>query len=303
MIRFGSAGWSYPDWEGIVYPAPRARGFDALAYLASFVDCIEVNVSFYRIPRKESAASWAERVGGKEGFLFTVKLWQGFTHEAQQTADDARRSERAFRDLLAPLRAAGLLGAVLVQFPYSFHNTRESRERLRSLLDRFEDLPIVVEVRHASWMKEDFLAYLRERGAAFCNIDQPSISRNIPITGHVTSRIAYVRLHGRNAAAWFEEGAGRDRRYDYLYAAEELAAWAGRIGDLATGAEDVFIIANNHYRGQGVANILELKAMVAGRAVDAPASLVEAYPHLGEKVRPVASARRGKKPAQGALPF
>jgi uncharacterized protein YecE (DUF72 family) len=303
LIRFGSAGWSYPDWEGIVYPAPRARGFDALAYLASFVDCIEVNVSFYRIPRKESAASWAERVGGKEGFLFTVKLWQGFTHEAQQTADDARRSERAFRDLLAPLRAAGLLGAVLVQFPYSFHNTRESRERLRSLLDRFEDLPIVVEVRHASWMKEDFLAYLRERGAAFCNIDQPSISRNIPITGHVTSRIAYVRLHGRNAAAWFEEGAGRDRRYDYLYAAEELADWAGRIGDLATGAEDVFIIANNHYRGQGVANILELKAMVAGRAVDAPASLVEAYPHLGEKVRPVAPARRGKKPAQGALPF
>lgn len=313
MIRFGTAGWSYADWDGIVYPARRPPGFDALAHMARFLDCLEVNASFYRIPSPATAAAWAVRVAERPDFRFTVKLWQGFTHgagpggldgSAAPSEDEVRAREASFRGFVQPLRDAGLLGAVLAQFPYSLHATEEGRARLTEVLDRFDDLPLVVEVRHRSWLGGDLLAHLRERGAGFCNLDQPAVAANIPPTAHATSPVAYVRLHGRNAAAWFEEGAGRDRRYDYLYAAEELAGWTDRIAALAASAADVFIIANNHYRGQALANVLELKAAVEGAAVPAPSELVEAYPRLaGRAVPERAAAGRTADPAQGILPL
>ena len=72
MIRIGSAGWSYPDWEGVVYPEGAGGRFDPLKYLASFLDCIEINSSFYRIPSPDHAVSWVRRVGEEESFLFTA---------------------------------------------------------------------------------------------------------------------------------------------------------------------------------------------------------------------------------------
>lgn len=304
LIRIGSAGWSYPDWDGIVYPSRRSRDFDPLACLAAFLDCVEINASFYRIPNPGSAASWAERTAPFERFLFTAKLWRGFTHEALGPGDEAREAERAFREALQPLRDAGKLGALLVQFPYSFHDTPESRTRLGEILGRFADFPVVVEVRHSSWLKEEFTSYLREQGVAFCNVDQPALSSNIPPTAHVTAPTAYVRLHGRNAGAWFEEGAGRDRRYDYLYSAEELAGWAGRITSLAATAKDVIVIANNHYRGQGVANALELRSMIEGTKVQGPPGILDAFPRLRDRVEAgPAPVPRTRTSAQGFLPF
>ena len=134
--------------------------------------------------------------------------------------------------------------------------------------------------------------------------DQPQVSANIPPTSHATARIAYVRLHGRNAAAWFEQGAGRDRRYDYLYSAEELTAWADRITHLSAGAQDVFVIANNHYRGQGIANALELKSILEGAKVPAPPEILDAYPRLAERAVPAPrSPVETRQPAQGILPL
>lgn len=305
MIRFGSAGWSYADWEGVVYPEGGGRRFDALAWLARFVDCIEVNATFYRIPPERTAASWAERLASREGFRLTVKLWQGFTHGRHSlSAAEMRDAEKAFRSLLRPLRQVDLLGAVLVQYPYSFHNTGENRERLRDLVSRFQDLPLALEVRHTSWMQDEFLGWLRENGVAFCNIDQPDLSSNIPPTRHVTSGLAYVRLHGRNADAWFSRDAGRDRRYDYLYSEEELAGWAERIEGLAGDADELFVIANNHFRGQGMVNILELKAILEDGKVPAPGPLLRTYPRLGRRATPVEpDSGIPRDPAQGALPF
>jgi len=304
LIRVGSAGWTYPDWEGIVYPPRRSRDFDPLKYLSEFVDCIEINASFYRIPDPSSCASWAERTADNPDFLFTAKLWRGFTHEAPETPQDARSSEKAFRAAMKSLQQEGRLAAVLVQFPYAFHNTAESRAALTELLDRFADFPLVVEVRHGSWLRDEFLAWLRERGVAFCNIDQPAVSMNIPPTAHVTAPIAYARLHGRNARMWFAEGTDRDRRYDYLYPVEDLAGWVGRLNAMAGEARDVFIIANNHYRGQGLANAIELKSMLAGRPVLAPPGILEAYPRLKGRAVAAATKTRGRKePAQGVLPL
>jgi len=303
VILIGTAGWSYPDWDGCVYPARRPPGFDPLAHLARFLDCIEINASFYRIPDPRTSSSWVERVSGRSGFRFTAKIWRGFTHEPASGPEEAAGSERAFRAFIEPLREAGILGAVLVQFPYSFHRTSEGWSRLSDLIERFEDLPLVVEVRHASWVTLEFLAALRERGVAFCNVDQPAISANILPTAHVTAPLAYVRLHGRNAGAWFEEGAGRDRRYDYLYTAEEISGWVDRIASMAAGARDLIVIANNHYRGQAVANALELKAALAGGEVEAPSEILAAYPRLAGKVRVLSPPVGPQSPSQGVLPF
>src|SRR5919109_731050 len=87
-IRIGPAGWSYPDWEGQVYPKPKPRGFDPLAYLAQYFDTIEINSTFYRIPAATMTRSWATRVSDHPTFRFTGKLWQGCTHEGPASAED-----------------------------------------------------------------------------------------------------------------------------------------------------------------------------------------------------------------------
>jgi len=299
LIRIGSAGWSYPDWEGVVYPRRTGHRFDPLAYLAEFVDCIEINSTFYRIPAPSSATGWAQRVSVNPDFRFTVKLWRGFTHGPTLPRGDLLVAEEEFRACVEPLRAAGRLGAVLVQYPYSFHNTQESRRKLRELLDRLEGLPLAVEIRHDSWLVDDFLEMLRERGTAFCNIDQPRVSRNVPATAHVTAEVGYARLHGRNAETWFQEGAGRNRRYDYLYSEEELLGWKDLVSGMA-GAREIFVIANNHYRGQALANALELKSLIEERRVTAPAELLSAFPALAKRAR--AAEDRGRTD-QRELPF
>src|SRR5947209_8250655 len=108
MLRIGPAGWSYKDWNGIVYPEPRPRGFDPLAYLSRYFHTIEINTSFYGPPKESTAKKWAASVAGNEKFRFTAKLFQSFTHERKPAPND----EQEFKDGFAPLIEAGRLGAV-----------------------------------------------------------------------------------------------------------------------------------------------------------------------------------------------
>ena len=101
----------------------------------------------------------------------------------------------------------------------------------------------------------------------------------------MTSRLGYVRMHGRNNANWFKKEAGRDGRYDYLYSHEEIREWVERVRLMQgkrKGGSDIFIIANNHYRGQAPANALEITSMIEGRKVEVPDTLLAAYPRLEE---------------------
>src|SRR5262249_39573605 len=154
-----------------------------------------------------------------------------------------------------------------------FHDGQGTRRHLETLAGLLAGLPLVAEFRHRSWDHEDALRFLHGLGVGFCNIDQPQVGGTLRATGHVTSRIAYVRLHGRNAAAWFGPDQPAHARYDYLYSGEELRPWAERAERLTERAEEVFIIANNHYRGKGPANALMLKAMLSRARVRAPAVL------------------------------
>jgi uncharacterized protein YecE (DUF72 family) len=174
-VRVGPAGWSYTDWAGYVYPARRQKGFHEATYLAQFFDTIEINTSFYGPMRADHAKVWLERVSANPRFLFTAKLWQKFTHDPVSTRED----ERVVREGFDVLRGAGKLGAVLAQFPFSFHRSAENMVGLTVLLQRFADYPLAVELRHASWNAPEVFALLREQGAAFCNIDQPIIGRSI----------------------------------------------------------------------------------------------------------------------------
>jgi uncharacterized protein YecE (DUF72 family) len=275
-IRVGPAGWSYNAWAGQVYPQPQPRGFDPRSYLAQYFDAIEINSTFYRIPDPRMTLRWAERVADRPDFRFTAKLWQGFTHDAMASAQD----EVAFRQAMAPLHEAGRLGAMLLQFPYRFHHTPENRAYLRRLADVFGAYPLVLEIRHRSWDRPQVYEFLHELGMGFCNIDQPQVSYSIGLTTHVTSPVGYLRLHGRNVAAWFAKGADAAARYDYRYPAEELKAIVDVVEVLRRQARETYLITNNHFRGQAALNALELRHKLRRAPVPVPPPLLRAYPEL-----------------------
>ena len=209
-IRVGPAGWSYKDWMGIVYPKRKPAGFHEATYLAEYFDTIELNVSFYRPVPAATANQWMERIAHNARFVFTAKLWHEFTH----THNLSSENEKIFRPGMEALRDAEKLGALLAQFPWSFKNTAKNLAHLNKLIERFRDLPLVVEVRHSSSDEPEVYSWLAERNVGFCNIDQPIIGRSLKPGGRATSPVGYVRLHGRNYAEWFrdrpEERAARE---------------------------------------------------------------------------------------------
>jgi uncharacterized protein YecE (DUF72 family) len=282
-IYVGPAGWSYADWAGIVYPARRPPNFHEATYLAEYFNAIEINTSFYQPMRPEMCRNWLARVAANPQFRFTAKLWQKFTHESGATADD----EKAVRAGFDILMEAGKLGAVLLQFPFSFHNTPENLERLKDLLQRFREYPRAVEVRHASWNEKGFYALLNERGVGFCNIDQPVIGRSIKPSELATASVGYVRLHGRRYDSWFSDDPETppEERYNYLYRPAELEPWAERVKKIAGHARSTFVITNNHYQGKAIVNALQLIHLLTGSKVKVPEPLRHHYPQL----EPIAS--------------
>ena len=288
MIRFGPAGWSYKDWAGIVYPAPKPSGFDPLQYLAGFFDTIEINSTFYHPARASSAKKWLDRIADNPEFRFTAKLWKRFTHEREEawSPDDVGQVRAAFD----PLLEADRLGAVLLQFPWSFRRTDENREWLDDVTHAFREFPLVLEVRHESWNIPEFYRELGERGIGFVNIDQPLFDNSIEPSARATASVGYIRVHGRNYGDWFRKGAAPEARYDYLYRAEELQPWAERAQEVAAESrtEDVYVVTNNHFQGKGITNALMLQSMVEGRKVPAPPGLFGEY---GEVLEPFAEPK------------
>jgi uncharacterized protein YecE (DUF72 family) len=279
-LRIGPAGWSYADWAGYVYPSRKPKGFHEATYLAEFFDTIEINASFYQPLRPDHAALWLERVAANPSFVFTAKLWQKFTHEPSATAEEVRAVRAGF-DVL---RKANKLGAVLLQFPFSFHQTSETTTYLSALLIRFSDYPLVVELRHSSWQSPETLDLLRKHQAGFCNIDQPVIGRSLEPSSDATSPVGYVRLHGRRYDTWFDDNPATPshERYNYLYSPDELVPWAARIRTVREHTRDTFVITNNHYQGKAVVNALQLISILKGTKVKVPEPLRQHYPQLDQ---------------------
>jgi uncharacterized protein YecE (DUF72 family) len=278
-IRIGTSGWSYPSgkgtWNGVFYPTPRPRGFDELAYYADHFDTVEVNSTFYRMPEAPQTARWVERT--PEGFLFSIKLFQKFTHPDLYLArggvsdwDPSRTDIDLFRAGIEPLAVADRFGALVIQFPPSFHHGPESLDYLDWLLAALAEYPTAVEVRHKSWSDhaEDTEARLADRGAAWAVIDEPkfasSVTQSVVAEAAVSPTrpvLVYLRLHGRNAAAWWNPERSEDR-YNYLYSADDLRPFAARAQAEAAAGRKVFLYLNNHFSAKAVANAAVLQRQV-----------------------------------------
>jgi uncharacterized protein YecE (DUF72 family) len=283
MIRIGVAGWDYPDWVGPVYPEGSSRRMDRLAFISRYVDIVEINSTFYRPVPPRVAESWLRRTASREArFTFSAKAHRSWSHEE---AFDPGSDLAPTLEGLRPLRDGGRLSALLLQFPQSFRHDSHSRDRLQRLAEPLEGWPLVVEVRHAGWQEEEAESWFDRLGFAWCVVDQPrvgrSTARSVP---RVTGSPAYLRLHGRNRANWFREGAGRDARYDYLYTDAEVADLAVTARRMAEKAEELIVVQNNHFRGQALVNALQMKHLLQGGRPPAPETLAEAFPGLASTV-------------------
>ncbi|HKW15692.1 MAG TPA: DUF72 domain-containing protein [Candidatus Krumholzibacteria bacterium] len=291
-IKIGPAGWDYPDWDGIFYPATRKRNFDALAYIASYFTLLEINSTFYRVPAPHVTRRWVERVADRPHFMFTLKAHQSLTHQG----DDGTPAELVpLCHAIDPIAQAGRLGAVLLQFPWSFRFDDEARRHVDARIEELRPYPLALEVRHGSWETPEATSYLAGLNITVCGIDQPVMGDSLhPYHYRSGPAGAYFRFHGRNYRNWFAEGAGRDARYDYLYQPEELSPWAAVIQKAAAETGTAHVILNNHFRGQAPANAFELAFLLSGTKPAAPERLRRAYPRLNAST--VAGHESGDEP-------
>jgi uncharacterized protein YecE (DUF72 family) len=196
-------------------------------------------------------------------FLFTLKANREMTHERENT--EAAFSQ--FTAALVPLIQAEKLGCILVQFPWGFKNTPDNRDYLKLCRDRLVDpragtmLPAVVEFRNREWITGEAFELLRNLDLGYCCVDQPRFRSLIPPIARATSRVAYVRFHGRNAAKWWKHDEAWER-YDYTYSEEELQDWVPKIEELDAEAQDTYIFANNHWQGQAVDTARQLRMLL-----------------------------------------
>jgi uncharacterized protein YecE (DUF72 family) len=273
QIYIGIAGWSYPDWKGIVYTNSK---LDQLKYISKFVDCLEINSTFYRPPLEKTTKAWLEKTSKRQDFFFTAKLHRSFTHEGKVDAEIVKYFHKGFE----PFLEAGKLKHLLIQFRYDFDDTNRTRQHLTKIVRNFsEAFSLVVEVRHKSWQMPDALDFLGQLGVTVCNLDYPTTWNSFDMQQCTVGKNGYFRMHGRNVEKWFSK-AGRDETYDYYYNEDELTQIKQRVDELAKAFETLTVIANNHYRGAELANALELKALISGQKQPVPEGLLRAYPNL-----------------------
>ena len=299
-LRIGTSGWNYPSgkgtWNGIFYPAPRERdpGFDELRFYAERFNTVEVNSTFYGQPRRNVTLGWVKRT--PPGFEFALKLYQKFTHP-NLTSDKSPVSSQDVDDFkggIEPLAAGERLGPLLAQFPASFKDSPEARAYLEWLLTTFSDYDVSVELRHKSWSDaaSEIADVLRGHHAAWAQIDEPKFRDSI--RQDLMSNVAgfyYMRLHGRNAAQWWEHEKSEDR-YNYLYSEVELKPFAEAVNKARAAVKKQYVYLNNHFAAQAVADAAVLRHLL-DEPVEAPmpAELVSRYPMLEGKVTTLPPSR------------
>jgi uncharacterized protein YecE (DUF72 family) len=275
-IACGVAGWSYPDWKGYVY-GPGVK--DELRFVAGYVDMIEINSSFYRPPSARTVESWAQRTSDLPGFFFTAKLHQDVTHRGLVEAAAAE----AFCHGFEPLVRDGRLRHLLAQFRYDFADAPQARDHLRRVRAAYGDMTnLTLELRHNSWQAPGAMEFLRSLGVTVANLDYPTARDSFNLRCCTVGEHAYLRLHGRNAKAWFSSGAGRDETYNYRYSSKELDDIVRRAVEIASMTKSLTLVANNHYQGKEAVNILQIKSRLSGQKVPVPPQLAKKYPELEE---------------------
>ena len=275
-IRIGTCSWADEALSKYWYPKGLPAG-ERLGYYAEHYDTVELDSTYYRLPFEEMVGRWAERT--PEGFVMHVKAFGAMTRhpvKLEQLPPDLRdeapvdakgrlerpsrefRAEifRRFHEALEPLRAAGKLGGILFQFASYVVPKEASYDYLAWAKEQLRGDEMLVEFRHRAWYEEDqreqTLAFLEEHGMAHVVVDAPQVeAKNVPLTVlGVTTPMAYVRFHGRNAETWNVRGRSAAERFDYLYSQEELGEWVEPLRELAGQAEQAYVLFNNNNRSR-----------------------------------------------------
>jgi uncharacterized protein YecE (DUF72 family) len=251
-IRVGCSGWNYSHWRNGVFYPPRCAARNWLRFYAGHFDTVEVNTTFYRLPREAFVARWVAETPGD--FVFAVKVSRYLTHVKRLT--EVAPNLAILFDRLAPLVASPKLGPLLWQLPPTF---KRDDERLAHALD---ELPRTqrhaVEFRHESWFAPDVSALLRERNVALVIGDRPQV--HAFQTHELTADFTFVRFHG----------GARGANGNYSHA--ELDEWAGRLGRWSRQVE-VFAYFNNDWQGYAIENALYVKRRLGQSAGPSPEML------------------------------
>lgn len=280
-LLIGTASWT--DKSLIAsgwYPKGASSAEERLKYYASQFPVVEVDSTYYFMPSEENSRRWVERT--PDGFTFNIKAFSILTgHPTKENAlpKEIARPEKKnvypkdldgaaideiwdrFLSALDPLRQAGKLGCLLFQFPPWFVIGRKSKDYVLQCAKRAAPVPICVEFRHETWMREDnrdeTLDFLEGHAIPYVCVDMPQGFRSsIPPVVAATAELAVVRFHGRNADEW--ESGSVQRRFRYLYKKDELEDWVPRIRSLREEAATTHVLMNNCYRDYAQRNASEL---------------------------------------------
>ncbi len=290
-VRAGTASWTDPTMtaKGVFYPNGATSAEDRLRYYAEQFSVVEVDATYYALPQARQAELWAERT--PDGFVFDVKahaLLTGQPSEVKRLPKDLRETlpkalagkarvygkdfppklmdaiwDR-FLEGVEPLRAAGKLGAVFLQFPRWVFPSHEAREVIRRARDRLGDRGLTVEFRHASWFNEKnaerTLRFLQDEKVPYVIVDEPQgFKSSVPPVAVVTSPdLAVFRFHGQNAGTWEKPGIPPNERFRYLYDEDQLADWAGRVAEVARSSRQTHVLMNNCSGNYGTTNAMQL---------------------------------------------
>lgn len=254
MIYIGTSGYSYDDWIGPFYREGIEKG-QMLEEYSRIFKFTEINSSYYSVPNKFIYFNLAKKT--PIDFKFTVKLHGSMTH----TRDADESTYVKFNEALAPLIETDKLGCLVAQFPYSFHRNDENMDYIKRVRDNFKDIPICVEFRNDGWMNVDTYKSLSSENIGFICVDEPDIKGLVKQSSVVTSKVGYVRFHGRNSEKWYGHKEAYER-YNYLYNEQELKSWVPRIERIEEYADFTFIAFNNHFKAQGAVNASMLQRLL-----------------------------------------
>jgi uncharacterized protein YecE (DUF72 family) len=256
MFKVGTSGFSYADWKGHFYPKG-IQERDMLAFYAERYPVVEINSTYYRVPAVKNVRAMVDKT--PEDFEFVVKAHRSITHDREPP----QRSLPPFLEAIEPMMESSKLGCLLFQFPNSFRHSQSSIEFLVDIRDHLpREWPSVVEFRHSGWLRGSVYETLAAMELGFVNCDMPSIRGLMPPTDLVTSDVSYVRLHGRNAGAWYDHDQAWER-YDYAYSDQELTEWVPRLMDIARRSRKAYVVFNNHPRGQSAKNADTMRRKLA----------------------------------------
>jgi uncharacterized protein YecE (DUF72 family) len=296
-IRIGTASWTDPTMTaaGVFYPDGADTAEERLNYYASRFPVVEVDATYYALPVRRTAELWVERT--PPDFVFDIKahaLMTGQPTETKRLPKDLRSALPAdvaeknriyakdlpdalrddvwawFADGLEPLKEAGQLGSILLQYPRWFFTSSENRDEIESAVERLRAVGLTgsVEFRNGSWFNEKnidrTMRFLGDRNIPLVMVDGPQGFKSSvpPIVATTSPDLALIRFHGRRTETWEAQNIKTVERFRYLYDAEQLEDWAPKVRQAASQSNDMHVLFNNCYANYGATNAIELAQLL-----------------------------------------